>query len=178
MPQAPQEQHSKLVPGGQGYSRYPSFHVLPGSPYTPEVEVETVYRVLTVSMTGAIFPSGEGGQTPCGSRKCSCSVAQSCLTLCDPMDCILPGSSAHGILQARILEWVAISSSRGSSQPRDRTCVSCASCPAGGFFTTEPSGKPFRTENHTKKKWPPTPVQSMKITCPPPTHAYHHQLCH
>ena len=45
-------------------------------------------------------------------------VAQSCLTLCDPMDCSLPGSSLHGILQAKILEWVAISFSRGSSQPR------------------------------------------------------------
>ena len=48
-------------------------------------------------------------------------VAQSCLTLCDPMDCSLPGSSVHGILQVRILEWVAISFSRGSSRPRDRT---------------------------------------------------------
>ena len=48
-----------------------------------------------------------------------CLVAQSCLTLCDPMDCSLPGSSTHGILQARILEWVVIPSSRGSSQPRD-----------------------------------------------------------
>ena len=46
-------------------------------------------------------------------------VAQSCLTLCDPMDCSLPGFSVHGILQARILEWVTISFSRGSSQPRD-----------------------------------------------------------
>ena len=44
---------------------------------------------------------------------------QSCCTLCDPMGCSLPGSSVHGIFQARILEWVAISSSRGSSQPRD-----------------------------------------------------------
>ena len=44
-----------------------------------------------------------------------CLVAQLCLTLCDPIDCSLPGSSAHGILQARILEWVAISFSRGSS---------------------------------------------------------------
>ena len=52
-------------------------------------------------------------------------VAQSCPTLCDPVDCIPPGSSAHGILQARILEWVAISFSRGSSQPRDQTQVSC-----------------------------------------------------
>ena len=52
-------------------------------------------------------------------------VAQSCPTLCNPMDCSLPGSSVHGILQARILEWVAISFSRGSSRPRDRTQVSC-----------------------------------------------------
>ena len=52
-------------------------------------------------------------------------VAQSCPTLCDPMDCSLPGSSLHGILQARVLEWVAISFSRGSSWPRDRTRVSC-----------------------------------------------------
>ena len=51
-------------------------------------------------------------------------VAQSCLTLCDPMDCSLPGSSIHGIIQARELEWVAIAFSRGSSQPRDRTWVS------------------------------------------------------
>ena len=51
--------------------------------------------------------------------------AQLCPTLCDPMDCIPPGSSVHGILQARILEWVVISFSRGSSQPKDRTCVSC-----------------------------------------------------
>ena len=49
---------------------------------------------------------------------------QSCPTLCNPMDCSLPGSSVHGILQARILEWVAVPSSRGSSGPRDRTCIS------------------------------------------------------
>ena len=54
---------------------------------------------------------------------CCCSVSQSCLTLCNPMDCRLPGSSIHGILQARILEWVAISFSRESSRPRDRTRV-------------------------------------------------------
>ena len=51
-------------------------------------------------------------------------VAQSCPALCDPVDCNLPDSSIHGILQARILEWVAISFSRGSSQPRDWTRVS------------------------------------------------------
>ena len=51
-------------------------------------------------------------------------VAQSCLTLCDPMDCSPPGSSVHGISQARILEWGAIAFSRGFSRPRDRTQVS------------------------------------------------------
>ena len=62
-------------------------------------------------------------------------VAQSCATVCDPMDCSLPSSSVHGILQARILEWVASPFSRGSSWPRDRTHVSCI---AGRFFTAEP----------------------------------------
>ena len=51
-------------------------------------------------------------------------VAQLCLILCNPMDCSLPGFSVHGILQARILEWVTISFSRGSSRPRDQTQVS------------------------------------------------------
>ena len=51
--------------------------------------------------------------------------AQSCLTLFNPVDCRPPGSSAHGISQAGILEWVAISSSRESSRPRDSSCVSC-----------------------------------------------------
>ena len=51
-------------------------------------------------------------------------VAQLCLTLCNPVDCSLPGSSVHGIFQAKVLEWVAISFSRGSSLPRGRTQVS------------------------------------------------------
>ena len=60
-----------------------------------------------------------------------CLVAQSCPTLCHPMDCSPPGSSVHGILQARILEWVAMPSSGGSSQRRDQTQ---AFCTAGRFF--------------------------------------------
>ena len=64
----------------------------------------------------------------CASCTHTCSVANSCLTLFITMDCSPPGSSVHGILQARILEWVAISSSRGSSRPRDQTCVSCTCC--------------------------------------------------
>ena len=55
-------------------------------------------------------------------------MLQSCLTLCDPTDSSRSGSSVHGILQASIVEWVAMSSSRGSSQPRDQNCVSYVSC--------------------------------------------------
>ena len=60
---------------------------------------------------------------------CMCAnLLRSCPSLCNPMDCSLPGSSAHGILQARILEWVAISSSRDSSWPIEWNCVSPVSC--------------------------------------------------
>ena len=59
---------------------------------------------------------------------CCAKLLQSCLTLCDPMDCSQPDSSVHGILQARILEFAAMPSSRGSFQPRDWTCVSYTSC--------------------------------------------------
>ena len=59
-------------------------------------------------------------------------VTQSCLTLCKPMHCGPPSSSVHGILQARMLEWIAMRSSRGSSQPRNQTQVSHI---AGRFFT-------------------------------------------
>ena len=62
-------------------------------------------------------------------------VAHSCSTLLDPMDYSLPGNPIHGVLQARILEWVAISFSRGSSQPRDRTWISHI---AGKLLTIEP----------------------------------------
>ena len=70
--------------------------------------------------------------TPLVLHGCLVLVAQSCLTLCDPMDCSPPGSSFHGILQARVLEWGAIPFARGSSQPRDHTRVFCI---AGKFFT-------------------------------------------
>ena len=60
----------------------------------------------------------------------------------DPMDCSLPGSSVHEIFQVRILEWVAIFCSRVSSQPRDRTSVSCVSWIAGRFLTLSHKGNP------------------------------------
>ena len=69
------------------------------------------------------------------------ACVQSCPTFCDPIDCNPPGSSVHRIFQARILEWIAISSFRGSFWPRDQTWFSCVSCMAGRFFTTELPGK-------------------------------------
>ena len=66
-----------------------------------------------------------GSKAPLLVHQSESEVTQSCSTLCDPMDGNLPGSTVHGIFQARILEWAAISFSSGSSQPRDRTQVSC-----------------------------------------------------
>ena len=88
-------------------------------------------------------------------------VTQSCLTLCDPMDCSPPGSSVHGILQARILEWSAIFSSRGFSQPRDRTLVSRVSCI--GSLPCMPPGKPHHPDTkarqeHSKKTTDQSPL--------------------
>ena len=70
-------------------------------------------------------------------RSCCCLVAKSCLTLCNPTNYSPPGSSVCGILRARILEWVAISSSRGSSQPRNGTLITFA------FFTLYSLGSPI-----------------------------------
>ena len=81
-------------------------------------------------------------QTPV--RQVMCLVAQLCLTLCDPMDCGLPVPLSMGMLQARKMEWVAISFSRGTSQLRDRTQVSHI---ASGFFTVWASGFWFPSGN-------------------------------
>ena len=59
---------------------------------------------------------------------CACVCAQSCPTLCDPMDCSLPGSSVHGISQVRTLAWIAITSSMETPPPRNQTHISCISC--------------------------------------------------
>ena len=76
-------------------------------------------------------------------------VAQPCPTLCDLMDCSLPGSSVHGILQARTLEWVALPFSRGSSQPRGQTWVSCI---AGRFFTLWTTREAWRRQKKVKMR--------------------------
>ena len=70
---------------------------------------------------------------PCALHCCYCLVTKSCPTVCDPMDCSPPGSSLHGISQARIVEWIAIPFSRGSLQPRDQTQFFRT---AGGSFTS------------------------------------------
>ena len=115
------------------------------------------------SSMGRNFPGKNTG------KESDSEIAQSCPTLCDPMDCSLRGSSIHGIFQARVLQWVAISFSGGSSQPRDQIWVSCIASRcfyclshkpmslappalAGRFFTTEPPGKPteFQFEEDDK----------------------------
>ena len=101
-------------------------------PTTRPVDLQA--RVSSKNKHSIFQGCGRAGCSPSGESE----VAQLGPTLCDPMDCSPPGSSIHGILQARILEWVALSFSRGSSRPRDRTHISCI---AGGFFTTEPPGR-------------------------------------
>ena len=76
-----------------------------------------MYFLFSINVSLGIFMHNSG--------VCSCVRAQSCPTLLNPMDCSPPSSSVHGIFQARVLEWVAISLSRGSSRPRDQTRVSC-----------------------------------------------------
>ena len=76
-----------------------------------------------------------------------CAFVLSCFNrvqlFATPLTTALQAPLVHRILQARILEWVAIPCSSIHSRPRDRTRVSCGSCTAGGFFTTEPAGKPY-----------------------------------
>ena len=84
----------------------------------------------------------------------------------DPMDCSLPGSSVHGILQARILEWVAVFFSRGSSQPRDQTHVSMSPALAGGFFTSGATWEaPCSLKAHLQSN--PLPRKSTPCMCFP-----------
>ena len=84
--------------------------------------VNREYMAVCVQLTGTLNIRGRGVDLMLHTK-----LLQSCQTLCDPRDCTFPGSSFHGILQARILEWVAISFSRRSSLPRDRTCISYVS---------------------------------------------------
>ena len=83
-------------------------------------------------------------------KKVQVLVTQLCLTLCDPMDCSPPGSSVHGILQARILEWIAICFSRGSYWLRDWTQVSCI---AGKLFTVWATRESLRSWTGPENSW-------------------------
>ena len=91
-----------------------------------------IYRTLCPTITECKFCGTFFRKDHNKFQKFNVLVAKLCLTLCDPMDCTTPGSSVHGILQARILEWVVIHFSRGSSQPRDQIQVSHIT---GRFFT-------------------------------------------
>ena len=116
------------------FARRPSTEDIPDKGDPSERIIHLVYRSNFRVGPGALDPDGgnpgkyEMGSIPLESES---EVAQLCLTLCDSMDssnCSLPGSTVRGILQARVLEWVAISFSRRSSQPRDQTSISCIFC--------------------------------------------------
>ena len=98
----------------------------------------------------------------------SCSVSD----FYDLMDCSLPGSSVHGICWVELLERVAISSSRGSSPPREQTHVSCIFCTAGGFFIAEHQGSPVLHQesvnllNNLLKSSTQIPQSSSNLACP------------
>ena len=98
----------------QGSNPFLLSPALAGGFFTTSTTWRNLWKSLAWGKGLEYIPDGE----------CEGEATQSCPTLCDPVDCSLPGSSIQGILQARILEWVAISFSRGSSRPRDRTQVS------------------------------------------------------
>ena len=113
-----------------GYIAIPHF-TFSGSPAGARITQElgkpilcTVENLLPYQQFLCIHDSASSDSATSKQHIC-CLVAKSCLTLCDPIDCSPPGSSVHGISQARILEWVAISFSRGFPQLRDRIRVSC-----------------------------------------------------
>ena len=114
--------------------------------------------VKVVQANGTVQAAYVGSWQVC----CYCLVTKLCLTLCGPTDNSPSGSSVHGILQARILEWIAIPFSGGSSWPRDWTPVSWT---AGGFFfIADPQGDPLagpRTEQ-TPESWTQNPGQGYK----------------
>ena len=92
-----------------------------------EKEQKKLYICITVLYICNHFAVQQNLTQYCKSTRCVKSL-QSCPTLCRPMFCSLLGSLVHGILQARILEWVTMLFSRGSSRPRDGTCISCVFC--------------------------------------------------
>ena len=95
--------------------------------YSPRVTISTVYKPTVLLKVGAsCSPLKTNKEARLVERRVYVH-AELCTSLCDPMDCSPSSSSVHGISQARILEWVAIPFSRGSSRPRDQTHISCVS---------------------------------------------------
>ena len=117
----------------------------PGDLSHPGIELRS-----PASQAGSLLsePPGKPHKYPC------VKVAQLCPTLCDPTNCSLQGSSIHGVFQARVLEWVAISFSRGSFPPRDRTQVSCT---VGRCFT-------ILAREMVKYRFP-SPTSSQRFWC-------------
>ena len=114
--------------------------MLPGVSSLPGLQTDRL--LLTVFSCGRKKETERGRELSDISSPLVCAlITQSCPTLCDPIDCSLPGSSVHGILQARILEWVPIPSSRGSSQCRDQTHISCLLPGQAGSLPLAPPGK-------------------------------------
>ena len=102
-----------------------------GSNYTPFMEARVDKKIQPSKYWGCVFSLLIVAS---GYRACVCAKSlQLCPTLCDPMDSSLPCSFVHGILWVRALEWIAMPSSRASSQPRDQTHASCSSYITGGF---------------------------------------------
>ena len=105
---------------------------------SPNIFKRSHFLIFTRNTPDRPCPSAHFHLSHVREKQCVCSyynylmcmyiIAQSCLTLCDPTDCSPPGSSVQGILQARILEWVAMPSSRGYFPLKDQTHVSCISC--------------------------------------------------
>ena len=131
--------------------------------------------MLVILKTG-INSTGQGWCSVKNTLLYYAKSLQSCLTPCDPMDCRSVGSSVRGILQAKIPEWIAISSSRGSSGPRDRNHVSCIPCIAGGFCTIEPLGNALKTSSDQIRSDQSRPTLCDPMNRSTPGIPVHHQL--
>ena len=117
-------------PGTQKTKKPTCFEPFTCTQLSPETSRPSTLAVCRLLNTPGQLFSGEAPSAGSLGRELGllCMCAQSCPTPCNPMDCSPPGSSVQGIFQARILQWVAISFSRRSSQPRDQTHISCISC--------------------------------------------------
>ena len=118
------------------------------------------------------------------SKSRGIEVTQLCPTLCDPMDCSLQGYSVHWIFQTRVLEWVAISFSRGSSQPRDQTQVSCIAGRQTLYHLGHqgsPGGQEGRNDQFSRSvvsnSWQPHESQHARPPCPSPTPGVYSNSC-